>query len=462
MERYERYQIKIKKMPPLFKIPHKYEPIVNKFELFKMITSEFFHNLKEGLKKRKLKDYIKLTFSRPCKYGVFSGRFGGFKPIREKCVRCFECKIEYPRVIKDVIINPHYKVLEKFNLSIEDIDTILFESETGMEKVSGMGYKGPFVGKGFDSIWLDMSEIVRPTRDGKEGREYISTETQIGRKVKKFGEGISKTLTVQIPVIFEYEPLKDDNFHRILSCAAYEAGTFYILGISNFKKLERDYKNIFPLFKREEKIEVVSSKIVEFEVEENDDIKILEEFKKNNDKSIMIARIKAKGDFKELIYFVLNEGADGIHLVFKRDGYAFDNKKHLTEILRDLNEDLIEKGIRSQITLIVSGGINKAEHVPKAIGCGADLVAIDVPLHIALQSEFKERDDEYEIVLKKLNFDWGKQRILNLLSAWHEQLIEALSAMGKRDVRRLVGDYGRLIFFEEIFEESFAGIEMVK
>lgn len=76
-------------------------------------------------------------------------------------------------------------------------------------------------------------------------------------------------------------------------------------------------------------------------------------------------------------------------------------KGPFTEILRDLNRDLIEKGIRSQITLIVSGGINKREHVPKAIGCGADLAQIDVPLHITLQSEFKERDDECEIILKR-------------------------------------------------------------
>ena len=32
-------------------------------------------------------------------------------------------------------------------------------------------------------MWTDMSEIVRPTRDGIHGREYISTSVDIGRKV---------------------------------------------------------------------------------------------------------------------------------------------------------------------------------------------------------------------------------------------------------------------------------------
>ena len=32
-------------------------------------------------------------------------------------------------------------------------------------------------------MWTDMSEIVRPTRDGIHGREYISTSVDIGRKL---------------------------------------------------------------------------------------------------------------------------------------------------------------------------------------------------------------------------------------------------------------------------------------
>ncbi len=34
-------------------------------------------------------------------------------------------------------------------------------------------------------MWTDMSEIVRPTRDGIHGREYISTSVDIGRKLKE-------------------------------------------------------------------------------------------------------------------------------------------------------------------------------------------------------------------------------------------------------------------------------------
>jgi len=47
--------------------------------------------------------------------------------------------------------------------------TLYKQSEDGNVPVSGAGYRGPFTGTGFDSMWTDMSEIVRPTRDGIHG-----------------------------------------------------------------------------------------------------------------------------------------------------------------------------------------------------------------------------------------------------------------------------------------------------
>ena len=45
---------------------------------------------------------------------------------------------------------------------------------------------------------------------------------------------------------------------------------------------------------------------------------------------------------------------------------------------------LVERwGHRKWITLIAGGGIALAEHMAKAIICGADLVSIDLPLMIA-------------------------------------------------------------------------------
>ena len=55
--------------------------------------------------------------------------------------------------------------------------------------------------------------------------------------------------------------------------------------------------------------------------------------------------------------------------------------RHLKDALREIHGRLVKEGLRDEITLIAGGGIALAEHMAKAIICGADLVAaFDTPL----------------------------------------------------------------------------------
>ena len=91
------------------------------------------------------------------------------------------------------------------------IETTWKQSDTGTIPVSGAGYRGRFHGPGFDSIWTDMSEIVRPTRDGIHGREYISTSVDIGPKPMRLsfsptGDLLSESfelLEIPIPILLD-------------------------------------------------------------------------------------------------------------------------------------------------------------------------------------------------------------------------------------------------------------------
>ena len=134
----------------------------------------------------------------------------------------------------------------------------------------------------------------------------------------------------------------------------------------------------------------------------------------------------------------------------------------------------MNEGCRDEITLIVSGGIALAEHMAKAIICGADLVAVDTALLVALGCRVCRN-------AHTLNIDGGARnaeppscacpaeiglqdsayaalRMVNLMGAWHSQLIEVLGAMGIREVRRLRGEMGRAIFMEEIEKEAFGDL----
>jgi glutamate synthase domain-containing protein 2 len=127
-------------------------------------------------------------------------------------------------------------------------------------------------------------------------------------------------------------------------------------------------------------------------------------------------------------------------------------------VLRDVHGTLVKQGLRDEVTLVASGGIAQAEHVTKAIICGADLVAIDIPLLLALECRLCdecERGQPCPIVLEEIDPEYAVHRIVNLIGAWHQQLIEMLGAMGIREVRRLRGETGRCMFFEDLERDTF-------
>jgi glutamate synthase domain-containing protein 2 len=121
----------------------------------------------------------------------------------------------------------------------------------------------------------------------------------------------------------------------------------------------------------------------------------------------------------------------------------------------------VEDRIRDDITIIASGGIAMAEYVPKAMLCGADLTAVDMPLLIAVGARLYEEPNRLLIFpegLGKIPVSLLTQRMVNLIGAWHSQILEMMGAMGIREARRLRGESGRAIFFEEIDRDTFGVI----
>jgi glutamate synthase domain-containing protein 2 len=142
-----------------------------------------------------------------------------------------------------------------------------------------------------------------------------------------------------------------------------------------------------------------------------------------------------------------------------------EKPRHIKDALREIHTRLVKEGMRDEVTLIVSGGIALAEHMAKAIICGADLVAVDTSLLVALGCRVcrgATGKTTHEGSLRRRGWRPGStyaaQRMVNLMSAWHSQLIEVLGAMGIREVRRLRGEVGRAIFMEDIEREAFGDL----
>ncbi len=153
---------------------------------------------------------------RSCVYGLYREEADtlhnqlGYLDYIYQCKGCLNCIQNCTKNILNRVENPEYHRLGDEYFTPEIILSTWYQAETGRIPVSGSGYGGPFSGSGFDSMWTDMSEIVRPTRDGIHGREYINTSVDIGRKLHRleFQDGRPAVappplLEIPMPVIFD-------------------------------------------------------------------------------------------------------------------------------------------------------------------------------------------------------------------------------------------------------------------
>ena len=397
------------------------------------------------------------------------------------CRNCFRCIQECPRGALEKSLDKDFLNIGGSYWKSDMFITLWKQAEDGKVPVTGAGYRGPFTGPGFDSMWTDMSEIVRPTRDGIHGREYISTSVELGRKLNHLafdekGKLLSKihdTIDIPIPIIFDFP---DDNLsHNVkvaIVRAAAELNTCIVLSADHIAADTKKYlNNIIPLMSHKEidKHQALIKSVRMVALDYNEEIlnilpALQEKIKKINN-VLTIIRVPATRFVETIVSKLTHCGAEIIHVVADyrgmENGSSNTDRRLAKDIIRAVHLKLVDDRIRDEVTIIFSGGIAMAEHVPKAMICGADLTAIDLPLLIALGARLYEEPEKILVFpeeLEKIKVKTVKQRVINLMGAWHSQLLEVMGAMGIREARRLRGETGRAIFFEEIDNDTFGKI----
>jgi hypothetical protein len=463
---YQRYHIDTQNAPDIVPWPNRFLVKVSKVGLAKLLIQEII----------KQRGDMKAVTSRPCMYGTFSGPVGGFSPRPEYCVGCLRCTTQHPDMVQ-ILPNPERQNLGDSYFHYKHINAVTYEAETGSIPVKGAGYRGKFGGRGWDGIWTDMSEIVRPTRDGIHGREFISTVVDIGQKPSylvfdQAGKPVGitpDTLSLPLPIIFDVPVISEVTpmLSVILSKAASQTQTLSILPISEIIRNNLSNKSIVPFIEPSQFSQLSQlafiPKIIEIDANQAS-IKGLESLvnklpTSNSHTQVAIRLAFGKPDIL-LEYF--NFGFRIFHLVSNLHGHHTDGR-FMIDLIREAHLTFVEAGRRDEITLIGSGGIVAAEHVPKAILCGLDLVALDTPLLAAMQARFTgecfARGTNQIQLPHELSVQWGVQRIKNMTAAWRDQLLEILGAMGLREVRRLRGEIGRVMFQADLEREAFAEID---
>ena len=399
--------------------------------------------------------------------------------IDNQCMNCLRCVQGCPKELIHKSSNPEFKSLGDTHWTPDIIARLWVQAETGKIPVSGAGYPGPFSGTGFDAMWTDMSEIVRPTRDGIHGREYISTAVDLGRTPRHlvFDEKgglksrIPEFLDIPIPVLMRipsFGSISEETI-RGWAMAAKRLGTFLCLPVHQVKKhLDRYRSHLMPILPEgpvKSGRGLKGFRAVELPWSEDWD-ETLKSVRKALPSALISVHLPMDKAVKQRALALARAGVSMIHLDGSYGGRAMDDDSTpMKDVLRSVHRALIEEGIRDEMTLVASGGLAMAEHVAKAILCGADAVVIDFPVLIALECRMCRRCVKglsCPVEIEKAAAPWVASRVYNLFGAFHNQLLEVMGAMGIRDARRLRGEVGRAMFFEELDKPVFGNLGEVK
>jgi ferredoxin len=394
--------------------------------------------------------------------------------IDQLCKSCYRCVQGCPKRLIHKTVNPEWVNLGDDVYTPEIISITWNQAETGKIPVSGAGYGGPFSGPGFDAMWTDMSEIVRPTRDGIHGREYISTVVDIGHRPARLefdGDANLRTgpwssLRVPIPMIFDIFPFGDLSpaVWKAAAEAASQLQTLMLVPESQARALPEFAPHFVPLLESEQVDPhwIENFRIVQIRDGEQavDRMAALKAIKPGLLVSVRISS-STGSDYLTRVVELAKAKCDLIHYTADERGYETGQSDglHVSKIIRNIHAALLDAQVRDEATFMASGGLAMAEHVIKAMLCGANLVAVDIPLLVALECRVCRNcrnGAECPVNVAGVNPRWASRRIVNLMAAWHNQLLEMMGAMGIREARRLRGEQGRVMLMEDLERDTFA------
>jgi ferredoxin len=410
-----------------------------------------------------------------CVYNVYQKRSLDSRQMVDSldslCKDCFRCVQSCPNKLIHKSINPTFKSLGDEYWTPDIIANVWSQAEEGKIPVSGAGYGGPFSGPGFDAMWTDMSEIVRPTRDGIHGREYISTTVDLGRKVMAltFENGIPNAIPplveLPLPIIFDLLPFSppDLNITRAILKSAEKLNTLAVVKASRWDRSYEAYaRHIILYLDKEPNGNILPEAFRLVEVPDGAEAMARQrQLKERNPDMVVSIRLPLSSDSVARAGELTANGAEVIHLVADSQGLDHGGSKmFIKDRTKQIHLNLVDRGMRDLVTLIGGGGVAMAEHMAKLIICGADAIACDIPLLVSMECRVCRRCADgisCPVELESVDPEWGSKRMVNLMSGWHNQLLEILGAMGLREVRRLRGEMGRAMFYEDL-EKEFASL----
>lgn len=174
-------------------------------------------------------------------------------------------------------------------------------------------------------------------------------------------------------------------------------------------------------------------------------------------KKPIIVKVAAVHNISSIVSGIARSGADIIAIDGFRGGTGAaplrikDNVGIPIELaLAACDQRLREEGIRDNVSLVVGGSIRHSADIIKAIALGADAVYLGTSALIALGCHLcrscskgkcnwgiaTQRDE----LVERLDPEEGRQRLVNLISAWSIEIKEMMGGMGINSIEALRGN----------------------
>lgn len=448
-----------------------------------------------------------------CGFGVHRYDAEADRMIHEeqKCVGCQRCAVFCPT--KALIIRPHpYGLRPNFYWTKEVVTDIQRQAETGGVLLVGTGNDKPFPVY-WDHLLLNASQVtnppIDPLREPMELRTFLGRKPDS----VEIEDGTLKTVlapqvSVETPILFAAMSYGAISYQAMesLAMAATEFNTLFNSGEGGLPKPLRKYgKNVIvqcasgrfgvePEYLNcaaavEIKIgqgakpgiggHLLGDKVTE-EVSETrmipagtdaispapqHDIYSIEDLRTlifalkeatNYEKPIAV-KIAAVHNSAAIASGIVRAGADIVALDGFRGGTGAspkvvrDNVGIPVELaLASVDARLRQEGIRSQASIVVSGGIRGSADVVKAIALGADAVSVGTSALIAMGCTMCQKCytgicnwgicTTDPLLSRRIDPRSASERLVNLLRAWSTEIKEMLGGMGLNAIESLKGN----------------------
>jgi glutamate synthase domain-containing protein 2 len=428
-----------------------------------------------------------------------------------KCVNCHRCVTLCPTRALTIRRNP-LEFKENANWTATAIREIYKQAETGGILLTGMGNDKPYPVY-WDRMLLNASQVTNPSidplREPMELKTLLGRKPEVLQiENGKIKEKLPPQLELEIPIMFSAMSFGSISFNacQALAMAASETGTMYNTGEGGFHKDLRKYgKNTI--------VQVASGRFgvdadyleagaaIEIKIGQGakpgigghlPGEKVMAEISQTRmipvgsdalspaphhdiysieDLRQLIYSLKEATDYRKPVSVkiaavhnvaaicsgIARAGADIIAIDGFRGGTGAaplrirDNVGIPIEFaLAAVDTRLREEGIRSQVSLVCSGGIRNSADIIKAIALGADAVYIGQAALIAIGCHMCQKcysgkcnwgiATQDPNLVKRLDPEIAAQRLKNLLNAWAHEMKEMLGGMGINAIESLKGN----------------------